>query len=94
GLDENGNQVEISVYGIGFGNGETIDIYAAKPQEIEEIRQLIDKADQISPAGNAQDEIFTIILEETAAYFEGQKTVDEVADIIQRRVQVYVDENR
>jgi ABC-type glycerol-3-phosphate transport system substrate-binding protein len=93
-LDENGNQVEISVYGIGFGNGEQIDIYAAKPQEIEELRKLIDRADQISPAGGGQDEIFAIILEEAAAYFEGQKTVDEVADIIQRRVQVYVDENQ
>ena len=43
------------------------------------------------PSGN--DEIMTIINEEAAAFFKGQKTVDEVADTIQRRVQTYVSEN-
>jgi len=35
-----------------------------------------------------------IITEETSAYFEGQKTAEETADIIQNRIQVYVNENR
>jgi hypothetical protein len=35
-----------------------------------------------------------IIREETGALFAGQKTAREVAEIIQNRVQVYVNENR
>lgn len=35
-----------------------------------------------------------IITEEAAPYFAGQKNVNEVADIIQNRVQIYVNENR
>ena len=34
-----------------------------------------------------------IIIEEAAALFQGQKTVDQVAEIIQRRAVVYMSEN-
>jgi hypothetical protein len=34
-----------------------------------------------------------IITEEAQAYFAGDKTVDEVTDIIQSRAQIYVSEN-
>ena len=42
---------------------------------------------------NGGSDILNIITEETGAYFAGQKSVDEVADIIQSRVQVYLKEN-
>ena len=37
--------------------------------------------------------IINIVNEEAASYFEGQKSAKEVAQIIQSRVQIYVDEN-
>lgn len=43
--------------------------------------------------GNYIDyQMYNIIMEEATAYFYGQKSVDEVAEIIQSRVQVYVNE--
>lgn len=42
---------------------------------------------------NGGSDILNIIAEESGAYFAGQKSVDEVADIIQSRVQVYLKEN-
>lgn len=42
---------------------------------------------------NGESEILMIIKEEAAAYFAGQKSAEEVADIIQSRVQVYLKEN-
>ena len=39
------------------------------------------------------DEIFMIIEEEAQSYFAGAKSVDEVADVIQKRVSLYVMEN-
>ena len=41
-----------------------------------------------------EDEIIKIISEEAPAYYSGQKGADDVAGIIQNRVQLYVDENR
>ena len=40
------------------------------------------------------DNITDIICEEAGAYFSGQKSVEEAAEIIQNRVQNYLDENR
>jgi len=40
------------------------------------------------------EDLMLIIEEEVAPYFEGQKSVQEVATIIQSRAQVYVNENR
>ena len=39
-------------------------------------------------------EITNIITEEAEAFFKGQKSVADVAGVIQSRVQVYVNENR
>lgn len=35
-----------------------------------------------------------IVLEEAQAYFEGDKGLDDTAEIIQDRIQTYVNENR
>ncbi len=49
-------------------------------------------AEPSSATGN--DEITNIITEEAEAFFKGQKSVADVAGVIQSRVQVYVNENR
>ena len=40
------------------------------------------------------DEVLNIISEEAAAFYQGQKSVDEVASVIQSRVKIYVGESR
>lgn len=59
--------------------------------EVEEVITFIKSVDR---TWTYDQEIINIINEETAAFFAGQKSVDEVAQVIQSRVQVYVDENR
>ena len=43
---------------------------------------------------NMNDEVSKIINEEAEGYFKGQKSVDEVAGIIQNRVKIYVGETK
>jgi len=50
---------------------------------------VLEKVD--TPKG-ADYEVIGIVLEESAAFFAGQKTVEEVSELIQNRVQVYVNE--
>ena len=38
-------------------------------------------------------EILNIISEEASGYFEGQKSVEDVAAVVQNRVQLYMNEN-
>jgi ABC-type glycerol-3-phosphate transport system substrate-binding protein len=42
----------------------------------------------------AVEVVFNIIIEETAPYFAGQKTIDEVAKIVQSRASIYVAEQQ
>lgn len=54
------------------------------------LQDLINVAEPSSATGN--DEITNIITEEAEAFFKGQKSVSDVANVIQSRVQVYVNE--
>ena len=45
------------------------------------------------PLSKESEEIYSIISEEAAPYFAGQKSAEEVAKIIQSRIQIYVSEN-
>lgn len=89
-LDAEGNKVERSKGGYSYGSGSTIELYAATQDEIDGLKELIDSA---TLSISAPMDVLTIISEESQAYFEEQKTVDEVADIIQSRLQIYVSEN-
>lgn len=46
------------------------------------------------PASDADFQLLNIIWEEAQAYMEGDKTAREAAEVINRRVQVYINENR
>lgn len=88
-LDANGEPMIWPKTTWGYGDWEA-EIYAATPEQVQAVRDLIDSA----VAATSNDEtVLEIIQEEAQAYFEGQKSAQEVANIIQSRVQTYVSEN-
>lgn len=88
--DENGNQVEQMKTSWGYDDF-SIDIYAAKQEEIDAVRQIIESAERT--AGSVNEELVNIITEETAPFFKGQKSAKDTAEIIQNRISIYVKEN-
>ena len=88
-LDENGEPMIWPKVTWGFDDWEC-EVYAATPEQVQAVRDLIDSS---VAATNNDETIFNIIQEEAQAYFEGQKSAQEVANIIQSRVQTYVSEN-
>jgi hypothetical protein len=69
-----------------------VDIYASRNNAyVETFYDLISRANHVRVYDGALNEI---VLEEAEAFFAGQKSAQEVAEIIQNRVQVYVNENR
>ena len=90
-LDENGEPMRQSKGSWGWGNDDfTIEIFASTQEEIDQLKAIIDVA---KPASTSDSQIMKIITEEVEPYFAGQKTVDDVAGIIQSRVQIYISEN-
>lgn len=88
--DESGNQTESPKTSWGYDDFQT-EIYAAKQEDIDAVMEVLTSAER--PAGSVNEEIMTIITEETEAFFGGQKSAKETADIIQNRVKIYVSEN-
>lgn len=58
------------------------------PEEVDEVRTLISLARPAWP----DEEVMAIIREEAAAYFNGQKTLDEVIGVIENRASLYMGE--
>lgn len=88
--DAEGNLIEYPKTTWSYGNNWEATIYAATQEEIDAVKALIAAA---KPAFENDEEIYGIIQEETAAYFNGQKSAKEVADIIQSRVSIFLSEN-
>ncbi len=92
--DGNGGQKEIprSTWTSSMG-GETfsVDVYAATQEQVDRMREMIETAQS---GENMEEEVLNIILEEAAGYFEGHKSVEDVASVVQNRVQLYLNETR
>ena len=88
-IDENGVEVEFqNTYYIG---GMEIEIPPMTQQEVDELKAILYS---FTNTYNYDENLIQIVQEETAPYFADQKSAEEVASIIQSRVQIYVNENR
>lgn len=88
-LDEDGEKVEYdNTY---FLNGEEVPI---PPMTKEQTDKVIAFIHTVSNVMDYNDNINDIISEESKSFFSGQKSSQEVASIIQSRIQIYVNENR
>lgn len=87
-VTSDGEEVEQAKLEFSYG-GVEFKIYAVTEEEIATLKRLINKAEPIRPYSV---KIENIIVEEADAFFSGQKNVDEVAEIIQNRVLVYMNE--
>jgi len=64
-----------------------------KPLSQEEVQKIHDYILSIDKEYIYDNKIMEIVIEEASAFYSGQKTAEEVAEIIQNRVNVYINEN-
>lgn len=87
--DENGKK---NYYNYSYWNGEnSVDLDPFTQAEADAIYDFVTSVDE---AYYYDENLTNIINEDAEAFFAGQKTAKEVADIIQSRAQIYVNENR
>lgn len=88
--DENGNRTELSKGAYGQGDFH-VDFKTSTEEEAAWMTDVINHCDR---AVFEDNQLINIIQEEAAAFFKGQKTARETAEIMQSRVRMYVNENR
>ena len=88
-IDENGKeQVVKESYWL---DGVEVEVDPPTQADIDGFIKVLETADSLV---NYNESITNIILEEASGYFDGQKSAEDVAKVIQSKVQIYVNENR
>ncbi len=87
--DSDGNK-EYYDYTVWFGDEEVVLDSLTQ----EQADHLYDYICSVTQAYYSDDSLSNIITEESAAFFSGQKSAQDVADIIQSRAQIYINESR
>ncbi len=85
--DENGNQQEQPVV-VPLGD-QVLEMYAATDEDVQAVLSLIAEAEKML---DQDEQITAIISEEAQTYFSGGKTAEEVADVVENRIRLYMDE--
>jgi ABC-type glycerol-3-phosphate transport system substrate-binding protein len=88
-LDENGEEQSFSSWG--YDDLQVSIYYTRNVAYIDTFYDLIARADSLR---DYDQQVIDIMQEETESFFAGQKSAREVAEIIQSRVQIYVNEHR
>ena len=89
-LDENGEKIEVSLGGWVDETGEH-NIYAMTQEQADEILEVIETCTKVA---SYDTDIYDIVNEQAQAYFAGQRSLDEVARLIQSKANIYVNEQR
>ncbi len=104
---ETGENGDILVYQAGEHKGEPVmkakvrfmfeeevyPCYYMTQEQVDMVTGVIEQADFTPVIKGRQYQIISILLEELGAYIDGQKSLEEAADILQNRVQNLVQEN-
>lgn len=89
-LDADGKPVQKDLGGVRWSfEADEITFRTATEEEVNCVMELIEAA---RPVSTEEDRIVDIIREDAEPFFQGQKSVEEVTDIIQNRVQNYLNE--
>ncbi|MCM1535627.1 MAG: extracellular solute-binding protein [Clostridium sp.] len=89
--DKNGEPIEIPGWSLHLG-GESYGVYAAAETDVEAVKELVERASFSSEMRSST--VYGIVDEELIYYMDGAKTAEETVEIIQNRVQLFLDEQQ
>ncbi len=87
--DEYTSPSKISKAAYSEADGVRLEVYCADAEDVEVVRKLVEKTGK---KYEYETDIQLIIEEEAEAFLQGQKTVQEIAEIVQSRVSMYLAE--
>lgn len=90
-LDENGEKIEESRGGWIDDSGVEHNIYAMTQEQADEVLSIIETCSKVASYDTS---IYDIVNEQAQAFFADQKSIDEVARLIQSKANIYVNEQR
>ena len=91
-LDEKGERIPISRGGMwSEEQNDVVYFYSLTKEQADKAMELINSTTKLY---SQNDAIMKIIYEQTDAFFSGQKSAEEVANLVQGKLSIYVNEQR
>ena len=90
-VDENGDPIPVYSGSVWIDDSTEIE---TKPLTQAGLDKFMDLVNSITSVYSSDESVFNIIREETGAYFAGDKTLDNTANLIQSKVTLYVNEQK
>ena len=90
-VDEEGNSMEAVQAEMGFEGEARIQVTAITPEQGERLIEIIESADSTSATDR---EMYFIALEEFEMFLSGDRSAEDTAEVIQRRLSMYVGEKQ
>lgn len=87
--EKNGESVPIEKARVSFEGEQSIPIYQISEAQADSLKKVVGGAAVFSGYDSG---LHTILLEESEAYFAGDKTLDETVEIMQKRAVLYMNE--
>lgn len=87
--EKNGESVPIEKAWVSFEGEQSIPIYQISEAQADSLKKVVGGAAAFSGYDSG---LHTILLEESEAYFAGDKTLDETVEIMQKRAVLYMNE--
>lgn len=88
-IDEDGNEVEQSRGGLGFGSGFVIDLYAMTEEEAATLREIATTASLLN---RGEESVSDMITEELLPFLAGDRNAADTARILQNRITTFLRE--
>ena len=83
--------MEAKGWTVDFETMEEIPVYVYTQEQVDRVEEVIRATDRV-PDSNRP--IFDIVREQAQAFFAGQRSAEEVAKLVQSKVNIYVNEQR
>ena len=91
-LDDKGEPVPVVRYSMWNQHTQDVEeIYCLTQEQVDQIRELMETTTKVA---DYDDAIIRIVTEQAAPFFEGQKSAEDVAKLVQSKVNIYVNEQR
>lgn len=86
-LDENGDKIEYT--NTWYMGGTEVQIGALKQEEADQILALIESLDRVM---SEDSELIQMVIDDSEAFFAGQKSAEEVGKLLQSKLTIYLSE--
>ena len=90
-LDDNGQRIQVPRGGYATEDGKEYKIYAMTQEQADKLWEAVITCDKLM---TYDTEIFDIVTAQAEAYYAGDKSAEEVARLVQSKMNLYINERR